>query len=83
MSRNIDGPWEYKGVLNEWAGNCNTNHQSVIDFKGRSYFIYHNGALSADAGSFRRSVCVDYLTYNPDGSLQPVRMTSAGVKQAQ
>lgn len=79
MSRNIRGPWTYKGILNEWAGNCNTNHQSVIDFTGRSYFIYHNGALSADAGSFRRSVCVDHLDYNPDGTLQRIRMTSEGV----
>lgn len=80
MSRSINGPWEYKGVLNEWAGNCNTNHQSIIDFKGSSYFIYHNGALSADAGSFRRSVCVDYLNYNKDGTIQPIKMTSKGVK---
>jgi beta-xylosidase len=80
MSRSVNGPWEYKGVLNEWAGNCNTNHQSIIDFKGSSYFIYHNGALSADGGSFRRSVCVDYLNYNPDGTIQPVKMTSKGVK---
>jgi hypothetical protein len=82
MSRSINGPWEYKGILNELAGNSNTNHQSIIDFKGRSYFIYHNGALSADAGSFRRSVCVDELKYNNDGTIQPIRMTSAGVKVA-
>jgi beta-xylosidase len=80
MSRSINGPWEYKGILNEWAGNCNTNHQSVIELKGTSYFVYHNGALSADAGSFRRSVCVDYLRYNPDGTIQPIRMTSQGVQ---
>lgn len=82
MSRSIDGPWEYKGILNELAGNSNTNHQSIIDFKGRSFFIYHNGALSADAGSFRRSVCVDDLWYNADGTIRPIRMTSRGVKAA-
>lgn len=79
MSRSIEGPWEYKGILNEIAGNCNTNHQSIIDFKGKSYFIYHNGALVPDAGSFHRSVCIDYLNYNKDGTMKRVVMTSEGV----
>lgn len=82
MSRNINGPWEYKGILNELAGNCNTNHQSIIDFKGKSYFIYHNGGIPTDGGSFRRSVCIDYLNYNKDGSMKRVVMTSEGVKPA-
>lgn len=79
MSRSIEGPWEYKGILNEIAGNSNTNHQSIIDFKGKSYFIYHNGALVPDAGSFHRSVCIDYLHYNKDGTMKRVVMTSEGV----
>ncbi|MBC3541782.1 family 43 glycosylhydrolase [Rufibacter sp. H-1] len=80
MSKNIEGPWEYKGILNELAGNSNTNHQAIIDFKGKSYFIYHNGGMQPDGGSFRRSVCIDYLDYNKDGSLKRVVMTSEGVK---
>lgn len=82
MSRSIEGPWEYKGILNEIAGNCNTNHQSIIEFKGKWYFIYHNGALVPDAGSFHRSVCIDYLYYNPDGTMKRVVMTSEGVRSA-
>lgn len=82
MSRSVEGPWEYKGILNELAGNSNTNHHAIIDFKGKSYFIYHNGALAADAGSFHRSVCIDYLYYNPDGTIKRVIMTSEGVKAA-
>jgi hypothetical protein len=39
----IDGPYQYKGILNEIAGNSNTNHQSIVEFKGEWYFIYHNG----------------------------------------
>jgi beta-xylosidase len=80
MSRSIKGPWEYKGILNEIAGNSNTNHHAIIDFKGKTYFVYHNGALTPDAGSFHRSVCIDYLFYNPDGSMKRVVMTSEGVK---
>ncbi|MCK7596314.1 glycoside hydrolase family 43 protein [Microbulbifer sp. CAU 1566] len=82
MSKSIEGPWEYKGVLNELAGNSNTNHQSIIDFKGRSFFIYHNGG-TPEGGSFRRSVCIDDLHYNEDGTIQRVVMTSEGVKPVQ
>ena len=78
MSRNINGPWQYKGILNEVAGNSNTNHQAIIQFKGQWYFIYHNGAL-ADAGGFHRSVCIDRLYYNKDGSMKRIIMTSEGL----
>lgn len=80
MSKSITGPWEFKGILNELAGNSNTNHQSIIDFKGQSYFIYHNGAIQPDGGSFRRSVCVDKLYYNKDGTMKRVVMTSEGIQ---
>lgn len=79
MSRSIHGPWEFKGILNEIAGNCETNRPAIIDFKGKSYFIYHNGALK-NGGSHRRSLCIDYLYYEPDGSMRRVVMTSEGVE---
>jgi beta-xylosidase len=79
MSRDINGPWEFKGILNELAGNCETNRPAIIDFNGRSYFFYHNGGLK-NGGSHRRSVCVDELFYNDDGTMQRVIMTSEGVK---
>ncbi|WPO80193.1 glycoside hydrolase family 43 protein [Flavobacterium sp. KACC 22761] len=80
MSKSINGPWEFKGILNELAGNSNTNHQAIIDFKGQSYFIYHNGASIPHGGSFRRSVCVDKLYYNKDGTMKRVVMTSEGIQ---
>lgn len=79
MSRSIKGPWAFKGILNEVAGNSNTNHQSIIDFKGKSYFIYHNGSIPTGGGSFRRSVCIDRLYYNGDGTMKRVVMTTEGV----
>ncbi|UGU16408.1 glycoside hydrolase family 43 protein [Sinomicrobium kalidii] len=82
MSKSITGPWEFKGILNEIAGNSNTNHQAIINFKGKDYFIYHNGGIPTDGGSFRRSVCIDYLYYNPDGTMKRVVMTSEGVDPA-
>jgi hypothetical protein len=78
MSRNINGPWEFKGILNEIAGNCDTKRPVILDFKGKSYFIYHNGALK-NGGSHRRSVCIEYLYYNGDGTIKRVVMTSEGV----
>lgn len=80
MSKSITGPWEYKGILNEIAGNSNTNHQSIIEFKGQWYFIYHNGASKPDGGSFRRSVCIDKLFYNKDGTMKRIVMTSEGIE---
>ena len=81
MSKSINGPWEYKGILNEVAGNSNTNHQSIIEFKGKDYFIYHNGSIPTHGDSFRRSVCVDRLYYNPDGTMKRVIMTSEGIQK--
>ncbi|NVK54293.1 MAG: family 43 glycosylhydrolase [Alteromonadaceae bacterium] len=86
MSKSIHGPWEYKGILNEVAGNSETNHQSVISYKGKDYFIYHTGALPPEdgkpsGGRFRRSVAIDPLIYNDDGSLKRVIMTTEGIQK--
>jgi beta-xylosidase len=80
-SDKITGPWKYQGLLSEGAFNSNTIHQAIIEFKGRWYFIYHNGAVQAPdtGGSYRRSVCVDYLYYNPDGTIKRIVQTTEGV----
>jgi beta-xylosidase len=81
MSTSIEGPWEYKGILNELAGNSNTNHQAIIEYKNKDYFIYHTGGIQPNGGSVRRSVCIDELKYNEDGTLQRVVMTSEGIQK--
>lgn len=81
MSKSVTGPWEYKGLLNEVAGNSNTNHQAILEFKGKDYFVYHNGSIEPNGGSFRRSVCIDRLYYNADGTLKRVQMTSEGIQK--
>lgn len=75
----ITGPWTYRGVIMELAGNCNTNHQAIIEFKGKSYYVYHNGG-TLTGGSFRRSVCVDKLEYNADGTIRRIIPTEEGVE---
>jgi len=80
MSRNIDGPWEFKGILNELVENCETNRPAIVDYNNRSYFFYHNGALTGGS-SHRRSVCVDELHYNDDHTMKRVVMTKERVKR--
>lgn len=77
-STSIKGPWTYRGLLAEGAGNCNTMHQSIIEFQDQWYFIYHTGMLPG-GDSYRRAVCVDYLYHNPDGTIQRINMTTEGV----
>ena len=86
MSKSIHGPWEFKGILNELAGNSETNHQSVITFKGKDYFFYHTGSLppkpgQESGGRFRRSVAVEEMHYNEDGTIQRIHMTTEGVTE--
>jgi beta-xylosidase len=77
----ITGPWTFRGLLTEGAFNSNTIHQGIINFKGVDYFVYHNGSMQHPntGGSFRRSVCVDYLYYNPDGTIRRILQTTEGV----
>jgi len=70
--------WEYKGVIMPRSATANTNHPSVIDFRGKTYFIYHNGMLTKGSG-FRRSVCIEEMTFDKDGNVNPVRETSTGL----
>lgn len=78
-STNILGPWKYQGVIMPTQGGSFTNHPGIIDFKGKSYFFYHNGALPG-GGGFTRSVCVEELKFNKDGTIIPMNMTE-GIKQ--
>jgi beta-xylosidase len=79
----ITGPWTPRGLLAEGAFNSNTSHEGIITFKGVDYMVYHNGSMQFDTklgpgSSHRRSVCVDYLYYNPDGSIRRVLETTEG-----
>jgi len=86
------GPFTYKGVILDKM-NSITNHHSIVEYKGQWYLFYHNSDLyfskhKDDDGTngwkgkhpFRRSICVDYLYYNKDGSIQQVIPTKEGVK---
>lgn len=71
------GPWTYRGTVMPTQGRSFTNHPGLIDFKGGSYFFYHNGALPGGSG-YTRSVAVEKFSYNLDGSIPTMTMTTAG-----
>ena len=78
----LDGPWTYRGELTGPARNSFTIHPGIAEFKGQSYIFLHNAALSIgnEKGALgRRAVTVEYLEYNPDGTLKPVMQTEAGI----
>ncbi|WP_343212927.1 glycoside hydrolase family 43 protein [Actomonas aquatica] len=71
------GPWTYGGVINGLMPKSETNHQGIVEFKGKWYFVYHNSQLPG-GGVYRRSVCIDELHYGPNGEILPVQRTSNG-----
>ncbi|MEV6827013.1 glycoside hydrolase family 43 protein [Amycolatopsis sp. NPDC051102] len=71
------GPWTYRGTVMPTQGSSFTNHPGIVDFKGSSYFFYHNGALPG-GGGYTRSVAVEKFAYNADGSIPTINMTTGG-----
>ena len=79
----VAGPWTYRGELTGPAENSFTIHPGIIEFKGKWYLFYHNAVLTLDGhrGAIGRSVCVDELHYNDDGTMQTVKQTRQGVSR--
>jgi hypothetical protein len=78
----ITGPWTYGGFVTGPAKHGFTIHPAVIEFKNRWYFFYHDGSYSLNGtpgGDTRRSVCLEYLYFNPDGSIRPITLTTEGI----
>ncbi len=77
--------WEYKGIiLPQPKDNFENSHASVFQFKEKWYMAYHTRKIGTDRGINairQRSVCVDELFYNADGTIKVVIPTSAGPKQ--
>ena len=74
------GPWTYKGVImpsNE-PGAAFTVHSGIVDFKGRSFFFYHN-QKNVRGGGYSRSTAIEEFTWNADGTIPTIRATNNGV----
>ena len=78
MADSIHGPWEFKGLVSECASNCNTTHPAIVEHKGKTYMFTHNGTLPQGT-SYSRSVTVEEVKYNPDGTMQKCDMTTEGI----
>ena len=79
MSKNPMGPYEYKGlIMAEHANGCWTNHHSIVNYKGQWYLFYHCNFFSPNDDK-RRSVQIEKLFFNPDGTIQEVKPTMRGV----
>lgn len=74
----LTGTFEPGKIIMEPAATSNTNHMAVFDFKGKTYFIYHNGMLMGGSG-FRRSASIAEVHFNEDGSINYIPETAAGI----
>ena len=74
----IDGHYETKGILAEVAGNCNTTHPGIVQFRGEWYLFTHDGSLQNGSG-YTRSVGIYKLNHNNDGTIDKVNLDSRGI----
>lgn len=73
------GPFNVTGVImDEHESGCWTNHQSIIEFRDQWYLFYHNSDLSPKFDK-NRSIRIDSLFFNEDGTIKKVKPTLRGV----
>jgi hypothetical protein len=73
------GPYKQVGVImDESPSGCWTNHQSIVRYKGQWYIFYHDKDYSPNFDK-NRSVKVDSLSFNSDGTIRKVIPTLRGV----
>lgn len=73
------GPFKMAGVvMDESPVNCWTNHQSFVEYKGQWYLFYHHNDYSPKFDK-NRSIRVDSLSFNTDGTIRKVTPTLRGV----
>jgi beta-xylosidase len=79
MGDNPLGPFKVTGVImDETPMGTWTNHQSLVDYNDQWYLFYHNSAYSPKFDK-NRSVCIDSLFFNEDGTIRKVIPTNRGV----
>jgi hypothetical protein len=68
------GPWTHRGIVLGQVSST-TNHAGAVEFNGQWYLVYHT-ANAPGGGNFRRSVAVDRMSFNADGTIQRVVQTN-------
>jgi len=74
-SSSATGPWQYRGIIMPPLPGTTTIHPALFDFNGHTYLAYHN-ADQPGGGNYRRSVAVDRVYFNADGSIKPIVRTA-------
>lgn len=78
-SNNPLGPFKFGGVvMDESPEGCWTNHHSMVNYNNQWYLFYHHNDYSPKFDK-NRSVRIDSLFFNADGSIQKVIPTLRGV----
>ena len=73
------GPFKVTGVImDETPMGTWTNHHSLVQYNGQWYLFYHQSAYSPKFDK-NRSVCIDSLFFNEDGTIRKVIPTNRGV----
>jgi hypothetical protein len=73
------GPFTFQGLIMEQSPTgCWTNHHSILEYDGQWYLFYHHNDLSPQFDK-NRSIRVDPLFFEPDGSIRPVIPSLRGV----
>jgi len=85
MSDSPTGPWKCMGTIMDPNAKSSGNHPGILDYMGNSYVFGFNYAVNFAQTSVhreRRSVCVEKMAYNDDGTIPKVHWwTEAGVPQ--
>lgn len=75
------GPFKYGGIIVDNFGcdpNVWNNHGSIVEYKGQWYVLYHrstNGCVTM------RKTCIEPITFNEDGTINEVEMTTQGAAE--
>ena len=67
----------FQDTLMKPTATSNTNHMAVVDFLGKTWFIYHNGSLPSGSG-FRRVACIAEVQFYSDGAVAYIEETAIG-----
>ena len=79
MADRATGPFTFKGIImDESPTKCWTNHHSIVEYQGQWYLFYHHNDYSPKFDK-NRSVRIDSLNFNADGTIQKVIPTLRGV----
>lgn len=79
MSDHPTGPFTFKGlIMDESSTGCWTNHHSITEYNGQWYLFYHHNDYSPNFDK-NRSVRIDSLSFNADGTIRKVKPTLRGV----